>query len=280
MAEHLDLLLDRPEAVDVLEQTVLQLAVRGLLVPQDEADEPARAVLERINSHRRRAQKQSPASPSESDPAEPPYVLPSQWAWARLDDLVENMGSGWSPACEDGERTDPARWAVLRTTSVQVMEYRAHEHKAIPLKLAPRPEIEVKPGDILVTRAGPMNRVGISCWVDKTPARLMLSDKIVRFHPVSDELSPAFVVLALNAGWTRELLEAAKTGMAASQVNVSQSDLKSLWVPVCSREEQDRIVARVTELRHLCADLRQRLAASQATESRLAGALVESVLSA
>ena len=32
VAEHFDLLMDRPEAVDVLEQTVLQLAVRGLLV--------------------------------------------------------------------------------------------------------------------------------------------------------------------------------------------------------------------------------------------------------
>lgn len=275
VADHFDLLLDRPEAVDALEQTILQLAVRGLLVPQDEADEPAHAVLERINSQRRRARKQSSATPLESDPAEPPYVLPSQWAWARLADLVENMGSGWSPACEDGERTDPARWAVLRTTSVQVMEYRAHEHKAIPLKLAPRPEIEVKPGDILVTRAGPMNRVGISCWVDQTPARLMLSDKIVRFHPVTDDLSPAFVVLALNAGWTRELLEAAKTGMAASQVNVSQSDLKSLWIPVCSQEEQDRILARVTELRRLCAALRQRLATSQTTQSQLAEALVD-----
>lgn len=280
VADHFDLLLDRPEAVDALEQTILQLAVRGLLMPQDENDDPAREVLERIFSQRRSGQKQSPATLQRGDPVEPPYTLPSQWSWARLGDLVENMGSGWSPACEEGERADPARWAVLRTTAVQVMKYRAHEHKAIPLKLMPRPEIEVKPGDILVTRAGPMNRVGISCWVEETPARLMLSDKIVRFHPVSDELSPAFVVLALNAGWTRELLEAAKTGMAASQVNVSQSDLKSLWVPVCSQEEQTRILARVTELRHLCADLRQRLDRSSATQAALAEALIDQALAA
>ncbi|MEN9376789.1 MAG: hypothetical protein RL710_1946, partial [Pseudomonadota bacterium] len=151
-----------------------------------------------------------------------------------------------------GERSDSTQWAVLRTTAVQVNEYRAREHKVIPSKLSPRPEIEVKDGDILITRAGPMNRVGISCWVSNTPPRLMLSDKIVRFHSIADEMLPAFIVLALNAGWTKSQIEEAKTGMAASQVNISQTDLRGLWLPICSKAEQSRIVTRVEELMRLC----------------------------
>ena len=58
VAEHFDLLLDRPEAVDALEQTILQLAVRGLLVPQDPRDEPADELLARV-----RADRAAPSTP-------------------------------------------------------------------------------------------------------------------------------------------------------------------------------------------------------------------------
>jgi type I restriction enzyme S subunit len=52
VATHFDLLLDRPEAVDALEQTILQLAVRGLLVPHDPQDEPASELLKKIRAEK------------------------------------------------------------------------------------------------------------------------------------------------------------------------------------------------------------------------------------
>jgi type I restriction enzyme S subunit len=245
-----DLLATAPGGVAKLRELILTLAVQGKLVPQNPADEAASELLKRV------AVKTKPDTKKVSEPREvkalAPYTLPKNWAWAQLGNIVENMGSGWSPACDEGERTDPMRWAVLRTTAVQVNEFRSSENKALPLKLTPRPEIEVKSGDILITRAGPMNRVGISCWVNNAPPRLMLSDKIVRFHSIDDEMLPAFIVLALNAGWTKVQVEQAKTGMAASQVNISQSDLRSFWLPICSRAEQARIVTRVEELMRVC----------------------------
>jgi type I restriction enzyme S subunit len=56
---------------------------------------------------------------------------------------------------------------------------------------------------------------------------------------------------------------------------ISLGQIRSTTIALPPLAEQARIVARVTELRRLCADLRQRLAASQATQSRLAEALVE-----
>ncbi|WP_374672739.1 restriction endonuclease subunit S [Acidovorax temperans] len=252
LLSNMELLATAPGGVAKLRELILTLAVQGKLVPQDPADEPAGVLLQRLASQRGASFAKISKREQESASVTAPYVLPQSWEWVRLGDVVENMGSGWSPACEEGARTDPQKWAVLRTTAVQLNEYRPHEHKVIPSKLTPRPEIEVKNGDVLITRAGPLNRVGISCWVNDTPPRLMLSDKIVRFHAIGDELLPAFIVLALNAGWTKSQIEVAKTGMAASQVNISQADLKALVLPVCSKTEQSRIVTRVEALMRLC----------------------------
>jgi type I restriction enzyme S subunit len=62
--------------------------------------------------------------------------------------------------------------------------------------------------------------------------------------------------------------------MAASQVNISQSELRKFWVPVCSKAEQSRIVVRVNELRAMCANLRANLTEQQSTTSNLAEALI------
>ena len=92
VAEHFDLLLDRPEAIDDLERTILQLAVRGLLVVQDSSDERAPALRERIHSERAAlfasglAKREKPLKPV--DESEYAFPLPDGWAWVRFDELV------------------------------------------------------------------------------------------------------------------------------------------------------------------------------------------------
>ncbi|MDR0751431.1 MAG: restriction endonuclease subunit S, partial [Christensenellaceae bacterium] len=80
-----------------LKSAILQMAVQGKLVSQNPADEPASVLLERI-----RAEKQSlikagkimgdkKATASDSLPyeklANPPYELPTSWAWVSLENV-------------------------------------------------------------------------------------------------------------------------------------------------------------------------------------------------
>ena len=88
VAQHFDLLLDRPEAIDALEQTLLQLAVRGLLVPQDPTDEPASALLQKIRAEKDRLiatgqiKRDKPLPPITDE--EKPFALPVGWEWVRV----------------------------------------------------------------------------------------------------------------------------------------------------------------------------------------------------
>jgi type I restriction enzyme S subunit len=89
IATHFDVLLDRPEAVDALEQTILQLAVRGLLVPQDPTDEPASVLLQKIRTEKDhliaqgKIKRDKPLPPITDE--EKPFELPEGWEWARLE---------------------------------------------------------------------------------------------------------------------------------------------------------------------------------------------------
>ncbi|MFZ1568743.1 MAG: restriction endonuclease subunit S [Thiolinea sp.] len=238
---------------------ILQLAVQGKLVAQDASDEPAAVLLEKIQAEKERLIREGTIKRQKPLPAmteaEKPFALPEGWEWVRLGELISVMDSGWSPACLDHPSPSESIWGVLKTTSVQNMKFLEYENKELPSKLEPKPQYEVQAGDILITRAGPKNRVGISCLVESTRNKLMISDKIIRFHLLLAALSERYIVLCLHAGATAKYLEEAKSGMAESQVNISQEKLKLAPVPLCPDLEQLRIIGKVNALLSLCDQL-------------------------
>jgi type I restriction enzyme S subunit len=282
ISQHFDVLFTTQASIDQLKQTILQLAVMGKLVKQDPKDEPASKLLERIATEKQqlikdgKIKKQKPLPPITDE--EKPFGLPDGWDWAKLRVITTGMDSGWSPACLANSSPSEEVWGVLKTTAVQVMEYLEFENKELPEKLKPRPVAEVKTGDILFTRAGPMNRVGISCLVQNTRPKLMISDKIIRFHPMEIGIYGRFIALCLNAGATAAYLEDAKSGMAASQVNITQEKLAAAPIPLAPLAQQHRIVTKVDELMALCDSLKERLNQAQTTQLQLTDAIVEQAL--
>jgi len=282
IAAHFDTLFTTEASIDALKQTLLQLAVMGKLVPQDPNDEPASELLIRIQAEKAKLiaegkiKKDKPLPPISDE--KKPFELPQGWEWARLFEVITEMDSGWSPACLENNSPSDSIWGVLKTTAVQVMQYFEEENKELPGNLVPRPEAEVKGGDILFTRAGPTNRVAISCYVQKTRSKLMISDKIIRFHPIDIGINGHFVTLCLNTGVTAIYLENAKSGMAASQVNISQEKLRLAPIPLPPLPEQHRIVTKVDELMTLCDQLRFRITQASQLQKKLADGVVEQAI--
>ena len=265
-----------------LRELILEMAVCGKLVEQDPDDEPAHQLLSTIEAEKSRliaekAIKKSKALAS-LDISNLPEI-PENWSWVKLGDVLGIMDAGWSPACPS-QPAEPGNWGVLKTTAVQVMKYLELENKKLPINKPPKEQYEVHRGDILITRAGPKNRVGISCVVKETRDKLMISDKIIRFNLIEAGLSEEYICLCLNAGETCSYLEHAKSGMAESQMNISQDKLKLAPMPLCPAEEQHRIVQKVDELMALCDRLEQhtsdQLDAHETLVDSLLGTLTQS----
>jgi type I restriction enzyme, S subunit len=266
-------LTTRKGQIKALRQTILNLAVRGKLVEQDLTDEPALDYLRGLEEIPAKARKQL----KQLDPSACGGDLPASWVWLPLGVIIRGMDAGWSPQCENHPRSSADEWGVLKTTAVQALAFDSMQHKLLPSKLTPRPEFQAEVGDILVTRAGPKNRVGVSCVVDVPCPKLMISDKLIRFHAVGD-LSARFIALTLNAGFTFEQIEAAKSGMAVMQMNISQAKLRAIPIPLPPLAEQHRIVAKVDALMALCDRLEAALTTTDTTRTRLLEALLHEAL--
>jgi type I restriction enzyme S subunit len=275
IATHFDLLLDRPEAVDALEQTLLQLAVRGLLVPQDPTEEPASELLARIRVEKGRLtdagfSKRTNAMPDISA-AEQMFEGPNGWRWARIGDYCDVQG---------GIQKTPLRRPVknhfpyLRVANVQ--------RNALDLGTLERYELSdeeverwrLRAGDLLVVEGnGSETEIGRCAIWRGAVDPCVFQNHLIRVRPVFAAEAVEFLQLFLNSpDGVAEMKRLAIT--TSGLYNLSVGKIRNLAVPVPPLTEQHRIVARVEQLRRLCAELRERLQQTRATQSRLGDALV------
>ncbi len=171
--------------------------------------------------------------------------IPGEWEVDRLGTLLDSINQGWSPDC-DSDPADIGNWGVLKTTAIVWQGFRETENKALPVPLNPRPSLEVKSGDLLMTRAGPNSRVGVVAYVYSTRSKLMLSDKMYRLIP-GVKIDGRFLCYALSGFQTQRHLSNLKTGMAESQTNISQAIVKAL-LTVCPPASEQRIIADCLDL--------------------------------
>lgn len=179
--------------------------------------------------------------------------VPNSWAIAPIVDVLalnENgkpFQQGWSPQCENHPASDEA-WGVLKTTAIQPGQFWGHENKHLPEALDPRPHIEVREGDLLMTCAGPRARCGVVCLVEHTRPRLMMSGKMYRFRPNPEVMDPRFLTYFIQSRSAQVAIDAMKTGISDSGLNLTHDRFATLSVPVAPPAEQCRIVAKIEEL--------------------------------
>ncbi|HEV2149007.1 MAG TPA: restriction endonuclease subunit S [Longimicrobiaceae bacterium] len=172
--------------------------------------------------------------------------LSMRWEFAPLRRLLRGIDQGWSPTAED-RTTEPDEWAVLKLSSVSRGTFRPDEHKALPAELDPVRRLEVRQGDLLLTRANTPELVGDVCVVPEVRPNLMMSDLIYRLRLDTDRLDPRFMQYWLLSSPGRDQIARDARGSSQSMVKISQQTVRSWLIPVPSLEEQRAIAGYLDE---------------------------------
>jgi type I restriction enzyme S subunit len=276
IATHFDVLLDRPEAVDALEQTILQLAVRGLLVPQDPTDEPASVLLQKIRTEKDhliaqgKIKRDKPLPPITDE--EKPFELPQGWELARFGELAQ-ISSGVTL----GRKTPiskPLLLPYLRVANVQRWVLKLDSMKEVVIDEKELDRFQVCKGDLLITEGGDWDKVGrTAIWQDQLQT-CVHQNHVFKARGVIDDWCPEWAELFLNSDVARSYF-AASAKQTTNLASINMTELKNCVFPFPPRLEQVRIVKQYEALRCLCADLRIKLSASQSAMSSIGEAVLK-----
>lgn len=272
LAPHFDLLLQTPADVDRLQQTLLQLAVKGRLVPQNPKDEPAAELLKRIRVEKERLFTQGKSKRDKPQLAigedEKSYDLPDGWQWARVPAIADTRLGKMLDKAKNRGHLKP----YLRNTNVQWFRFDLSDVKELRLEDAELSELRVLPGDLLICEGGEPGR----CAIWKDAAREIYFQKALHRVRTYCGVLPEFVQLCLRVDCVTGRLDEFFTG--ATIKHFPGQALNEYCVPLPPLPEQSRIVAAVASLTTLCDRLRESLAARRELSAKLAAALTETAL--
>lgn len=167
----------------------------------------------------------------------------------RLSDVVLDLENGWSPKCLD-RPAETDEWGVLKLGAVSLGIFNAEENKALPSNLRPIPALEVKSGQVLISRANITRLVGACAWVEQTRPRLLLCDKIFRVvFRENSSIEPVYLSEVLKTPQLRSQIESAATGTSATMQNITKPSLLALRLPLPPLGLQRAMIARTMEER-------------------------------
>jgi type I restriction enzyme S subunit len=171
--------------------------------------------------------------------------IPAHWEVKRLRHLLCRIEQGWSPECENREAGED-EWGVLKAGCVNRGSFVESEHKALPPRLEPIPELEIVEGDLLMSRAsGSRELVGSVAFVPRCRSRLLLCDKVFRLHTSSGATDRHFLAYSMNSRIARWQIELVLSGGSGLANNIAQQVVKDLMLVEPRLEEQRAIAAHL-----------------------------------
>ena len=232
-----------------LRQKILDLAIRGKLVPQDPNDEPASVLLERIKAEKERLIKEgkikrSKKSAKTSDTPHyenVPFEVPEGWVWCKLDDLAfykkGPFGSSLTKAMFVPKGKDT--YKVYEQKNAIQKDHKLGSYYISTEKYCSLSGFAVHPNDIIVSCAG---TIGETYVLPQNIQEGIINQALMLIRLYNREIE-GFYLLYFDFILKQEAYKESK-GTAIK--NIPPFDvLKNFFIPIPPKEEQKRILSEV-----------------------------------
>ena len=231
-----------------LRQKILDLAIRGRLVPQDPNDEPASVLLERIRAEKERLIKEGKIKRSKKSASdtphyenrqvgeanEVPFEVPESWEWLHVESFTYDLQYGTSEkSSNEGDVPVLRMGNITRIGTIDFADLVYSSNKDDISKYA------LQKDDLL------FNRTNSSEWVGKTAifksdSPAIYAGYLIRVRCIL--VCPDYINFVLNSSYHRDWCNSVKTD-AVNQSNINAQKLSKHLIPIPPYEEQLRIVA-------------------------------------
>ena len=223
-----------------LRQKILDLAIRGKLVPQDPNDEPASVLLERIRAEKEQLIKEGKIKRSKKSAATDkshyenvPFEIPENWCWTTLGE-ISNYGQ-----CEnvDVDKIAANEW-ILELEDIEKDSGRIIQKLCKDDRKACGTRHKFYRNEILYSKLRTyLNKVLVA------PASGFCTSEIIPIHCI--ETNPWFICFVLRSNYFLDYT--ASLGYGVKMPRLGTNDALISYIPLPPLSEQARIVDEVAK---------------------------------
>ncbi|WP_351077899.1 restriction endonuclease subunit S [Shewanella sp. CAL98-MNA-CIBAN-0140] len=259
-----------------LRELILELAVRGKLVPQDPNDEPASVLLERIAAEKAQLVKEGKLKKQKPLPEiaeeEKPFELPQGWDFSRLGFIGEIFnGNSINAKLKETKYTGLKNGLPFIATKDVNYGFNDLDYENGVLIPFDEPKFKVaKKESVLICAEG--GSAGKKCGL--ATQDVCFGNKLFALYAY-DEIDPKFILSNYLTPAFYAQFSKAMTGIIGG---ISLAKFSELLIPLPPLEEQHRIVAKVDELMSLCDALETQTEASISAHQTLVETLLNALL--
>ena len=241
-------------------KSVLQEAIQGRLVPQDDSDEPSSVLLQRIREEKLRLVKEGKLKKKDVVDSviykgddnkyyekvgrnvvditeEIPFEIPESWEWCHLGSFCELIG-GYAFPSESLKGNTGIR--VIRISDIsesgfvnnRIVRYNGKETLST---------YNIRVGDILIAMTG--GTVGKSLYVTDMPEEILLNQRVAIIR--NEFMNKEYINYVIRSPYIKDVINEKKN---STNDNISMKDIYNFFIPVPSIEEQKRIVMSIEQI--------------------------------